>query len=91
MTGIINEKIPMPPIKPDFKYPIEFWSEIVMHLDQKAKVISDDYGWGKINLTLIIQGGKVTQVVFNDEIRVSKLEEKLYPREDIHKPTLDTK
>lgn len=91
MTETIDEKIPMPPVKADFKYPMSFWSEIVMHLDKKAQVISDDYGWGKINLTLIIQGGKVTQVVFNDEIRVSKLEEKLGTFQKIHEPTPDAK
>lgn len=90
MPGILDEKVPMPPTKTNFRYPIEFWSEIVMHLDKKAQIIADDYGWGKINLTLIIQGGKVTQVVFNDEIRVSKLEEKL-TLQKAHEPTTDAK
>jgi hypothetical protein len=50
--------------------PMAFWSQIVDTLDNKSKSISEVYGFGKIDLSLIIYNGKVKDVIFNDEIRI---------------------
>jgi hypothetical protein len=58
--------------KPEVKtyLPMRFWSQIVETLDQKATSISQVYGFGKINMSLVIFNGKVKDIVFNDEVRI---------------------
>jgi len=50
--------------------PMAFWSQIVNTLDTKSESISKVYGFGKIDLSLIIFNGKVKDVIFNDEVRI---------------------
>lgn len=70
-------KIPMPPTKEELFIPIDFWSKILTSLDQKVQAVAFNYGWGKVNMTLVVQGGKISQVIFNDEIRISGLDKYL--------------
>jgi len=53
--------------------PIEFWTNILMTLDKKVEVISQQYGYGKVNLQLTIQNGCITQTIFTDEVIVRSL------------------
>lgn len=57
--------------------PADFWSSVLATLDMKAQVIAEDYGYGKLNLTLIFHRGKVSEIYFTDEIRVKGILEKL--------------
>jgi hypothetical protein len=68
-------KIPMPPTpdKVDLFLPITFWSEILMSLDRKTQVLSKEYGFGEVNMKLIVHNGTVVEVVFNDMIRMKGL------------------
>lgn len=68
----------MPPITPkvDLYLPLAFWSEILVTLDKKTQTLSTNYGFGEVNLSLIVHRGKVIEVLFNDKIRVRGLAEK---------------
>ena len=50
--------------------PMPFWSQIVNTLDSKAQSVSEVYGYGKIDMSLIVFNGKVKDVIFNDEVRI---------------------
>lgn len=64
------------PDKVKLYLPIEFWSEIMIHLDKKAEMLAQEYGYGRINLSLAIHEGKVKDVIFTDEIRIRGIVEK---------------
>lgn len=56
--------------------PTKFWVEVMTFLDRKVQIISDDYGYGKIIMTVQIADNKVKDVIFNDEVRMRSLVEK---------------
>ena len=55
--------------------PVNFWSTILASLDSIIQALSESYGFGEVSLKLIIHRGKVTEIYFNDEIRIRGLVE----------------
>ena len=55
--------------------PVNFWSTILASLDSKVQALSESYGFGEVSLKLIIHRGKVTEIYFNDEVRIRGLVE----------------
>ena len=78
MGKIDSKKVPMPPVpeKVDLFLPITFWSEILVTLDKKVQTLSQNYGFGQINVTIVVHDAQVKEVKFNDEIRIRGLIEK---------------
>lgn len=72
MEKIDSNKIPMPPLpeKVDLFLPVTFWSEILASLDKKTQTLCQEYGFGEVNLKLIVHNRTVVEVVFNDVIRM---------------------
>jgi hypothetical protein len=62
-----SENKPLP--QPLF-VPIEFWSEIMLNLDKRVKVVTEDFGYGEVGLIIKIHKEKILEVKFTDEIRV---------------------
>jgi hypothetical protein len=62
--------------KVNLHLPLSFWSEILMTIDRKVQTICENYGYGKVGMSVIIHKGKVIDVVFDDEIRVRGLVDK---------------
>lgn len=58
--------------KVEFSEPIEFWAEVLMTLDKKIEFIKTQYGYGRVNMSVIIQRGQVFEVVYTDEVRTRK-------------------
>lgn len=56
--------------------PLMFWSEILVVLDKKIEQLTKDYGFGRVSMTIVSHNGKITDVLFNDEVRVRGLVEK---------------
>lgn len=50
--------------------PIEFWSDIIKVLDGRVKQISTAYGFGEVNLRLVIRQAKIKDVTFSEEVTV---------------------
>ena len=73
-----EQKIPLPPLPPkvELYMPLEFWSEILITLDKKTQAIAQTYGFGKVSLTLSITNGGITEVSFDDQIKIRGLVEK---------------
>lgn len=67
---------PMDTKKTQLYLPLEFWSEILVVLDKKMEQLTKDYGFGQVGLTIISHNGKVTDVIFEDQIRVRGLVDK---------------
>ena len=68
--------------------PVNFWSTILASLDSKVQALSESYGFGEVSLKLIIHRGKVTEIYFNDEVRIRGLvEQHEKPNEKIEKKT----
>jgi len=71
MATIAEEKTaPKTEEKTTTYLPMAFWTQIVNTLDQKAESISKIYGFGKIDMSLIVFNGKVKDIIFNDEVRI---------------------
>ena len=68
-------KIPTPPVpeKTSLYKSIGFWSTILLTLDKKLQHLSEQYGYGEINLTLAVHRGKVTRIIWNDKIYDNEL------------------
>ena len=73
-----SNQIPLPPLptKVELFMPIEFWSEVLMTLDKKIQAVAQIYGFGKVSLTVSITNGGITEVSFDDNIRIRGLVEK---------------
>jgi len=56
----------------DTKYPVEFWSHIVKILDERIKNISEGYGWGEVDLKIVIREKKILDVGFSDQITIRR-------------------
>ena len=70
-TDVKDDKLPeQEGEKPKTYLPMSFWSQIVNTLDQKSESISKIYGYGKIDMSLIVFNGKVKDIIFNDEVRI---------------------
>ena len=73
----MQEKVvPMPTGKVNLYLPITFWSEILVHIDRKTEMLEKNYGYGKINVCLTVHDGKITDVIFTDEVRIRGLVDK---------------
>lgn len=66
-------KIPSPPVKKVLYLPIEFWSQLLSILDRKAQSFCEAGGYGKIDLRLVIQDGRVVNIYFTDEVVAKEL------------------
>ena len=62
--------------KSNLYLPMAFWSSMLATLDLKIENLSKTYGFGQINLSLIIHNGKVTEIYLTDEVRIRGLLEK---------------
>ena len=49
---------------------VEFWSDIIKILDGRVKEISTTYGFGEVNLRLVIRQSKIKDVIFAEEVMV---------------------
>lgn len=67
----------------DLHQPIEFWSEKIKLLDDRVRLISNTFGFGKVGLELIIKHGKIIDVTFTEEITVRQKDEK--DKKDVRK------
>ena len=67
-------KIPIPDTK--LYLPVEFWLSLLASLDAKVEAVSKTYGYGVIELKLVIHRGKVTDVYLHDEVRIRGAVEK---------------
>jgi len=54
----------------DLFQPIEFWSEKIRLLDDRIRLVSNTFGFGKVGLELIIKHGRIIDVVFTEKITV---------------------
>jgi hypothetical protein len=66
-------KIPSPPVKKILYLPIEFWSQLLSILDRKTQALCESGGYGKIDLRLVIQEGRVINIYFTDEVVAKEL------------------
>ena len=67
-----EQKIPPPP--PVTPYvPIEFWSDVLINLDKRVKIVAEDFGYGEVGLIIKIHKEKILEVKFTDEIRVRNI------------------
>lgn len=64
------------PLPPTLHLPVEFWGHLVRMLDYKSREIGQLYGYGKVNLTLKIHQGKVTDVFISDSVQLKNMIEK---------------
>ena len=62
--------------KTNLYLPMSFWSSILATLDMKIENLSRTYGFGQVNLSLIIHNGKVIEIYLTDEARIRGLLEK---------------
>ncbi len=70
----MNNNTKMPPLPPRKLFvPIEFWSEIMLNLDKRVEVVTNDFGFGEIGLIIKIHKEKVMEVEFSDKIRVRNI------------------
>lgn len=81
-----NGAVPPPPPKQEFYLPTKFWLDVLTHLDSKMRILCEDYGHGKIGLTIKVHKSKITEVEFNDDIRIRSLIEALGPKAVQDKP-----
>lgn len=51
---------------------IDYWSKVIITLDKKLEMISQNYGFGEIGLTIIIHNGKIMYSLFTDEIKIKE-------------------
>ena len=56
--------------------PKEFWFSLLASLDAKVEAVSKTYGYGVIELKLVVHRGKVTDVYLHDEVRIRGVVEK---------------
>ena len=75
MNHMNDQQIPTPPIKTRLFLPTEFWTRLLAILDAKVQNLSEREGQGKIEMRLIMQNGKLTNIYFNDEVVVKELVE----------------
>ena len=68
-----SQKIPIPHTK---YLPDEFWKSLIATLDAKVEAISKIYGYGIIELKLVVHRGKVTDIYLRDEARIRGMIEK---------------
>jgi len=61
--------------KKELYQPIEFWSEKIKLLDDRVRLISSTFGFGRVGLDLIIKHGKIIDVTFSEEITVRQKNE----------------
>jgi hypothetical protein len=72
-----NGTLPPPPPKKDELYvSANFWLEILTHMDKKIRVLCEDYGYGKVGLTIKVHKEKIMEVEFDDNVRIRGLIEK---------------
>jgi hypothetical protein len=57
-------------LKEELFQPLEFWSDIVKVMDGRIKQIATTYGFGAVNLKILIKHGKVQVVTFSEEVSV---------------------
>lgn len=69
-----NKKIPTPDTR--LYLPGDFWFSLLASLDAKVENVSKTYGFGIIQLKLVVHRGKVTDVYLNDEVRIKGVVEK---------------
>ena len=62
--------------KTNLYLPMSFWSSILATLDMKIENLSKTYGFGQINLSLIVHNGKVSEIYLTDEVRIRGMVEK---------------
>ena len=73
MEPIHLNNIPIPPPKTVLYLPTEFWTSVMIQMDEKIRIVARDFGYGKLSLTLPVYNGKLTDVIFTDEIRIKGL------------------
>lgn len=61
--------------KVELYVPLEVWSDIMVRLDKRVELIAEKYGYGKVNLAITINQGRVTDIIFGDEGKVRALAE----------------
>lgn len=49
---------------------IGFWMEVLTTIDRKIEFTCEGYKYGSVDVKFIIQDGAVSQIVFNDEVRI---------------------
>ena len=62
--------------------PIEFWSSIISTVDAKVQTLSEAYGFGTITITFVVHRGKVSEIYFDDRIRLKGMLEKITDKLD---------
>ena len=61
-----EKKTPMPPLSSLF-LPVSFWSDVVVNLDKRAEMVIAN-GYGDIAVTIRIHQGKITGIIFNENV-----------------------
>lgn len=71
-------KIPVPPVPPKgtLNKSINFWSEVLLRLDKKIQAMEENFGFGDIGIVFKFHRGKITRVIWVDEISDIVLVEK---------------
>jgi len=54
----------------DLFQPLEFWSDTIKILDGRVRNIATAYGFGEVNLKLLIKHGRIQVVTFSEEVAV---------------------
>lgn len=70
----LSKKVPMPS-KTNLYLPVKFWSTVLASLDSKVQGVCESYGFGIINLRIVIHNKRVSDIYFNDEVRIRGLVE----------------
>jgi len=60
--------------KPELFQPMEFWSDTIKILDGRVKQIATTYGFGEVDLKLLIKHGRIQVVTFSEEVAVRQEE-----------------
>ena len=72
MTKTLESKyrIPVPPVPPKgtLNKSINFWSEVLLRLDKKIQMMEENLGFGDIGITFRFYRGKITKIIWIDEI-----------------------
>jgi len=73
-----KNKIPTPPVPPKgtLNKSLNFWSEVLLRLDKKIQVMEENMGFGQVGIVFKFHRGKITKVVWVDEISDIVLVEK---------------
>lgn len=61
--------------------PPSWWGEVIGNLDNKIRLIAENYGFGSITFEATVAKGKVKDVVFKDKVRVRQK-----PKENLTQP-----